>query len=77
MCINTKYSVSIIEKVFKYEENKISVIKSKDEILFRGKGIAKALGYSIPHKAILEHIDSEDKSSLEHLLKGGLKRTPL
>ena len=81
MCINNKYSISIIEKVFQYEESEISVIKCKDEIWFRGKDIAKALGYSIPRKAIHEHIDPEDRSSLENLqaslTKGGLKRTPL
>ena len=77
MCINTKYSMSIIEKVFKYEVSEISVIKSKDEIWFRGKGIAKTLGYSIPRKAIQEHVDPEDRSSLERLSKGGLKWTPL
>ena len=48
MRINTKYSMSIIEKVFKYEENEISVIKSKDEIWFRGKDIAKANGTKDP-----------------------------
>ena len=77
MCINFKYSMSIVEKVFKYEENEISVIKSKGEIWFRGKDIAKALGYWIPHKAIREHVDPEDRSSLECLPKGGLKRNPL
>ena len=77
MCINTKYSMSIVEKVFFYEENEISVIKSKGEIWFRGKDIAKALGYSIPRKVIREHIDPEDRSSLESLSKRGLKRTPL
>ena len=75
MCIDI--SMSIIEKVFHYEENEISVIKSKGEIWFRGKNIAKALGCSIPRKAIREHIDPEDRSSLERLSKGGLKRTPL
>ena len=74
MCIDI--SMSIIEKVFHYEENEISVIKSKGEIWFRGKDIAKALCYSIPRKAIREHIDLEDRSSLEHLSKGGLKWTP-
>ena len=54
MCIDTKYRMSIVEKVFFYEENEISVIKSKGEIWFRGKDIAKALGYSIPRKAIHE-----------------------
>ena len=68
--------MSIIEKVLFYEENEISVIKSKNEIWFRGKDIAKGLGYSIPHKAICEHIDPEDRSSLERLSKGGLKRSP-
>ena len=29
--------MSIIEKVFHYEENEISVIKCNDEIWFRGK----------------------------------------
>ena len=69
--------MSIIEKVFHYEENEISVIKCRDEIWFRGKDIAKALGYSIPRKAIREHVDPEDRLSLEHLSKGGLKQTPL
>ena len=77
MGIYTRYSMSIIEKVFHYEEYEISVIKCRDEIWFRGKGIAKALGYSIPHKAIHEHVDPEDRSSLEHLSKGGLKWTLL
>ena len=70
MCINTKYSMSIIEKVFKYEENKISVIKIKGEIWFRGKDIAKALGYERPRKTVLDHVNSEDKLSLERLQKG-------
>ena len=77
MCIYTRYSMSITEKVFHYEENEISVIKCRDEIWFRGKDIAKALGYSIPRKAICEHVDPEDRSSLEHLSKGGLKWIPL
>ena len=37
--------MSIIEKVFHYEENEVSVIKCRDDIWFRGKDIAKALGY--------------------------------
>ena len=50
MCIYI--SMSIIEKVFHYEENEITVIKSKGEIWFRGKDIAKALGYKRPHEAL-------------------------
>ena len=36
--------MSIIEKAFHYKENKISVIKCRDEIWFRGKDIAKSIG---------------------------------
>ena len=77
MCIYIRYSTSIKEKVFHYEENEITVIKCRDDIWFRGKDIAKALGYSIPRKAIREHVDPEDKLSLECLTNGGLTRTPL
>ena len=69
--------MSIIEKVFHYEENEITVIKCRDDIWFRGKDIAKALGYSIPCKAIRGHVHPEDRLSLECLTKGGLKRAPL
>ena len=73
MCINTKYSMSIIEKVFKYGETELSVIKCKDDIWFRGKTLAKVLGYSNPLKAIRRtHIDSEDKKEMSELVyKGG------
>ena len=77
MCIYIRYTMSIIEKVFHYEENKITVIKCRNNIWFRGKDIAKALGYSIARKAIREHVDPEDRLSLGCLTKRGLKRTPL
>ena len=69
--------MNIVEKVFHYDERKISVIEFKGEIWFRGKAIARALGYSIPCKAIREHVDLEDRSSLDCLTKEGLKQTPL
>ena len=70
MCISIRYSMSIIEKVFHYEENEISVIKCRDEIWFRGKDIAKALGYEKTHNAILKHVDDDDKSILEDIERG-------
>ena len=71
MCIYTRYSMSIIEKVFKYVETELSVIKCKDDKWFRGKTLAEVLGYSNPLKAIRTHIDSEDKEEmLEMLYKG-------
>ena len=72
MCIYIKYSTSIIEKVFKYGETELSVIKCKDDIWFRGKTLAEVLGYSNPLKAICMHIDSEDKEEmLELAYEGG------
>ena len=77
MSINTKYSMSIIEKVFHYEENEITVIKCGDEIWFRAKDIAKALGYEKTRNAILKHVDDDDKSILEDLRRGPKSGPPL
>ena len=59
--------MSIIERVFKYEETELSVIKRKDDIWFRGKTIAETLGYSNPLKEIRKHVDSEDKREILEL----------
>ena len=76
MCIYIRYSMSIIEKVFHYEENEITVIKCRDEIWFRGKEIAKALGYEKTRNAILKHVNDDDKSLLEDLRRGPQIRAP-
>ena len=61
--------MSIVERVFKYQETELSVIKHQDDIWFRGKTLAKVLGYSNPLRA---HIDSEDKREMSELgYKGG------
>ena len=60
--------MSVIEKVFKYDATELSVIKCKDEIWFRGKTIAEILGYAIQRKAILDHVDHEDKRKLSELV---------
>ena len=71
MCIYIRYSMSTIEKVFKYGETELSVIKCKDDIWFRGKTLAELLGYSNPLKAIRMHIDSEDKEEMSELVYKG------
>ena len=60
--------MSIIEKVFKYEESKINVVKYNDDIWFKGRDIANALGYENPGKAIRIHVDSDDKMPIDELL---------
>ena len=67
MCIYVRYSMSIIEKVFHYEENEISVIKCNDEIWLRGKSVAQSLGYLKPLKALHTHVDKENKRKLSDL----------
>ena len=69
--------MSIIEKVFQYEENEITVIKCRDDISFRGKDIAKALGYEKTRNAILKHVDNDGKSILEDPRRGPQIRAPL
>ena len=59
--------MSIIERVFKYEETELSVIKRQDDIWFRAKTISEILGYSNLLKAIRTHIDSEDKNEIPEL----------
>ena len=77
MCINTKYSMSIIEKVFKYEENEISVIKIKGEIWFKACDVSLALGYVNVYKSISDHVDPNNRIALSQLIKGVMKRNPL
>ena len=65
MCIDI--SMSIIEKVFHYEESKLSVIKYKDEIWFKAVAVATILRYKNTMKSIRDHVDPEDKKKLSEL----------
>ena len=68
--------MSIIEKVFKYEENKISIIKIKDEIWFKARDVSLTLGYLNVSKSISDHVDPEDRIALSQLKKGVTKWDP-
>ena len=61
MCINTKYNMSIIEKVFKYEATELPVIKYENEIWFKAVVVATILKYTNQRKVIRDHVDPEDK----------------
>ena len=71
--------MSIIEKVFHYEEKELSVIKLKYEIWFKAKQVALLLGYLDPGRSIRRNVDPEDKIILERLIEkgGGLNQPPL
>ena len=69
--------MSIKEKVFHYEENKITVIKCGDDIWFKAKQVATLLGYLDPGKSIRQNVDPEDRILLEKLIgKGGENHPP-
>ena len=75
MCIYI--TMSIIEKVFHYEENKLSVIKFKDEIWFKEKQVALLLGYLDPGRSIRQNVDPKDRILLEKLIgKGRVNHSP-
>ena len=62
MCIYI--SMSIIEKVFKYEATELPVIKYEDDIWFKAVVVATILKYTNQRKAIRDHVDPEDKRKL-------------
>ena len=68
MCINTKYSMIIIEKVFKYEATELPVIKYEDEIWFKAVVVATILKYSNQREVIRDYVDPEDKRKLSELM---------
>ena len=76
MCMYIRYSMSIIEKVFHYEENEITVIKCRDDIWFKAKQVATLLGYLDPGRLIRQNVDPEDRISLEKLIGKGEGESP-
>ena len=60
-------SMSIIEKVFKYEATELPVIKYEDEIWFKAVVVATILKYTNQRKAIRDHVDPEDKRKLSEI----------
>ena len=63
-----QYSMSIIEKVFKYEATELPVIKYEDEVWFKAVVVATILKYTNQRKAIRDHVDPEDKIKLSELM---------
>ena len=64
-------------EIFIYEGNELAIIKKDDDIWFRAKTVANILKYSNQRKAIIDHVDSEDKCSLNELKSRGNDSLPL
>lgn len=58
-------------QIFNFEQNEVRTILVNDEPYFVGKDVAEVLGYSNTQKAILNHVDEEDKGGTKWDTLGG------
>ena len=70
------YSKYIMTEIFIYEETKLDIIKKDDDIWFQAKTVADILKYTNTRKAIRDHVDSDDKITLNNLKSRGTNRSP-
>ncbi len=58
-------------QIFNFEQNEVRTVLVNDEPYFVGKDVAEVLGYSNTQKAILTHVDAEDKGVTKWDTLGG------
>ncbi|WP_062804758.1 phage antirepressor KilAC domain-containing protein [Enterococcus pernyi] len=58
-------------QIFNFEQNEVRTFLVNDEPYFVGKDVAEVLGYSNTQKAILNHVDEEDKGVTKWDTLGG------
>lgn len=58
-------------QIFNFEQHEVRTILINDEPYFVGKDVAEVLGYSNTQKAILNHVDEEDKGVTKWDTLGG------
>jgi len=70
--------MSMIQQMFKFEKSTVSVINNSDDIWFRGKTVAKILGYSKTNtvKVINKYVDSDDRCKMSELLGASKMEVP-
>ncbi len=59
---------------FNFEGNEVRTVLINDEPYFVGKDIADVLGYSNSRKALIDHVDEEDKNTVT--IRDGNKGNP-
>ena len=60
-------------EIFNYENKEIRTIMKDNEMWFVGKDVAEILGYARARKAILDHVDLDDKGVLKQSTLGGVQ----
>ena len=58
-------------QVFNFEQSQVRIIEQNGEPWFVGKDVCDVLGYSNPSKALIDHVDEEDKLNNDSLLSLG------
>ncbi|NMP58064.1 phage antirepressor KilAC domain-containing protein [Enterococcus mundtii] len=58
-------------QIFNFEQNEVRTILVNNEPYFVGKDVAEVLGYSNTQKAVLNHVDEEDKGVTKWDTLGG------
>lgn len=61
-------------QLFKNQEFEIRTVVLNEEVWFVAKDIAEALGYSNSRKAIIDHVDEEDKNTVT--IRDGIQGNP-
>ncbi len=61
----------VTPQIFTFKQNEVRTILVNDEPYFVGKDVAEVLGYSNTQKAILNHVDEEDKGVTKWDTLGG------
>lgn len=64
-------------KNFSFEGRQIRALTIEGEPYFVGKDVAEVLGYSNSRKAIVDHVDSEDKGVTKCYTLGGTQQTTI
>ena len=60
-------------EIFNYENKEIRTIMKDNEMWFVVKDVAEILGYARARKAILDHVDLDDKGVLKQSTLGGVQ----
>ncbi len=53
-----------LQQIFNYQDQEIRTVIQDGQPFFIGKDVADILGYSNPRKALIDHVDTEDKDGV-------------
>jgi prophage antirepressor-like protein len=66
---NDNTIINLYKNIYKYRGTSVKLIRTKNEIWFKGKDIANILKYKNTRKALIDNIDENDKKSYNTIKK--------